>query len=424
MKTGPFLSLLFSAGCALQLAPAQTPVHAAAAFLPLCGTAYTLPTGGFPRVIHAGTRPQGAVVSRRGHAFIPLSGTNGIGGSVSCRSSVTTIDTSTGRFIRSVPVGAVSPVAAVDDADGRVFVASYTKRLSSGSASITITALDLQGRIVRALPALSICPCAGNALGPLTVGVDSRHARFFLFTYQSVIAFNARTIAPLKTVALDSGSAGGGPNYAIDARQGRVFVATQQGVTVLRSSTGAVVQRIDLAASERSLVLDEGTGRLIVGSAGACRGNGAPGNVTILDSATGSVVRTVLSSCAGFLSMLVDEPAGRVLARIQQPGAVIRYAILDAQSGRLLRAISLPSPLDYVAVDARSGKIYNGAVVCTEGRGGCARLVQVLDPHSWRVVRSLAIRAGWQGALTVAPDQRRLLVIGPYNGTITIARTA
>lgn len=420
MLTRSLLFLLLIGACATPF-----PAHAAALVspLPLCGTAYSSHVGGFPRVLHVGTRPQGAAVSERtGHAFITLSGTNGIAGSLTCRSSVTTIDVSTGRFIRAVPVGADPPAAVVDERDGRVFVAGYREGRPATSTSLTVTALDLQGRVVKTLSPVNPCPCAGGGMGPIVLGVDAARSRFFIFTYGSVLTFDARTLRLLRSVPIDSGGAGGAPDYAVDSRQGRVFVATLQGVTVLSSSTGSVIQTLDLGESERSIVLDEATGRLFVGNGGGCRGGGAPGNVTVLNSGTGRIVRTVLSSCFGFLSMLLDAPAQRVLIRLTQPNPGIRYAVLDARDGHVVQDVNrLPSALMYTAIDARTGRIYNGAGICTDGAQPCTRVVQVVDPNRWRVVKTLNISSGWQGGLVVAAKQRRLLVVDPYTGTVTLA---
>src|SRR5947209_7014121 len=109
MLTRSLVFLLLCGACAL---PFRAHAAALSSPQPLCGAAFPSPQGGFPRVLHVGTRPQGVAVSERtGHAFIPLSGTNGIAGSVTCRSSVSTIDVSTGRFLRAVAIGADPPAA-------------------------------------------------------------------------------------------------------------------------------------------------------------------------------------------------------------------------------------------------------------------------------------------------------------------------
>lgn len=408
---------------ALIAAPRMVTAHAASVVqLPLCSR--PLPAtarGPFPTVMHVGAHPVAVAVSEAtGHSFVALAGQTGAIGAAmpGCRSSVTTIDTASEHFVRRVPLHLVPTSMAVDDLNGRIFVAGYDEDSTPTHTIPAMTVLNTGGKVIRAATSFSQCPCANSATGMLSVASDGAIHRLFVITYGSVITFDARTGAHLETVRADVNGAGGIPAFAVDTLQHRVFVATGTGVTVIDGRTGARAQTINLGQSERVLALDSRTHRVFVAE-GGCRGGqgGAPaGGVAVLDAVTGDQVAHVLG-CGTTLSIQMDGPARRVLVGLgSSTPSRQRYAVLDAASGRVLRTITTQVPLFFArsAVEPNSGRIY-----FDDGTGS----VTVLDPIGWRNAGRIVLSRGTIGFLTIASRAHRLLVTNPYRGTLTIVPT-
>lgn len=428
------LVLLLSAAASFDRTTAGSARASGAPVLSLCARpGVPVPSSGFPRAISVGRQPWSLAVSdRSGHAFVGLSGRNGVGGGLRCRASVVTLDAVTGRPLRAVPVGAVPPAIVTDDPDGRVFVAGYAESQHPDLDRGSLTSLDLQGRVVSAPQTFGLCPCAHDAnAGPLQIRADGPAHRVFVLTSRSALTFDALSGRLLNTVPVEGiGAAGGFPGFVVDERLGRVFIATGAGITVLDARSGSVTQDIDLGQSERGLAEDSRTGRVFVTAnrpnTGDCRG--APmQTLSTIDAATGKVVRSVLGSCYAFSPVIVDEPARRVLVgtRAVSWGGV-QVSVLDSRNGRVLRSLTIDgSGLSHSAVDPRTGWIYDATQTCTGSTRAAARCqdaVRALQPGSWRIVRTVPVARAYQGIPAVAARAGRLLIANPSSGTVTIVR--
>lgn len=211
-----------------------------------------------------------------------------------------------------------------------------------------------------------------------------------------------------------------GDQLAVDERLGRAFVVDAQAnrVRVVDTQSGQVVRTIAAGRDAGAVAVDEHAGRLFIGSSSrwTCGGNGpcryaGPSQLTILDTHTGQVVRTITSGTANPGSIAVDESVGHAfvfytnITNTHAPAGFLR--MLDTRTGRVLRVIATDvAPVDgQVAVDERRGRVYavdgnkgllvfnatSGALLRTvaapadtvaiDGRTGRAIVVQRWEPH-------------------------------------------
>jgi DNA-binding beta-propeller fold protein YncE len=329
-----------------------------------------------------------------------------------------TIDTASGRLLRTAPTGVIPGAIAADDPDGRVFVAGMDERTFPRDDTPELTILNTRGEVVKASTPFSPCPCAGSAMSLPSIAVDSAVHRVYVVLLESIVTFDATTGAPLGVVAANVFGAEGTPAYAIDTVHHRVFAATGTGVAVIDGRTGVLIRTIRLGDSERALAVDGQTDRLFVAENAGCpsgRPSSARGGVAVFDGSTGQPITHVLRSCVSPM-ILMDQPARRLL--VQLPNGYsrwIKYGVLDTATGRLLRTITMATgPGVFAAVEPGTGRIYYVA-------GGAVR---VLDPRDWKLGRKIILPPGTVGAVTIAVRLHRLLVTDPSHGTVTILPAA
>lgn len=215
----------------------------------------------------------------------------------------------------------------------------------------------------------SVGPFAFNAAVDPTTGhafvvgaeMDTRNGGFTGQGRISVLA--TRTGALLQTITAGRGSG----VMMVDARAGHAFVANQGDmqwyqnadgansyraisptVSILDTRTGATVRTVTLGGQvPYAMVVDTLTSRLFVAS-GPMPPNtpGVGGNVRVLDTRTGALVRivplhTIPPFTAGALA--VDATAGRVfvaLTNFTSQNAVGRLWVLDAGTGVVVRTVA------------------------------------------------------------------------------------
>jgi len=166
-------------------------------------------------------------------------------------------------------------------------------------------------------------------------------------------------------------------------------VATGALVRTTRGGVGAVQMALDVTA-RRLYVLNRGplnSGLYAI----------HPGSVSVLDAATGNLVRTTQIG-VGADALAVDERHGRVFALTDDPGAPNDLgsgttSVLDAQTGALMRTLPGVSGTA-LAVSARTGRLFvASALSCPPARSSTDRqnlgCLEVLDA---RTGRSLATR--------------------------------
>ncbi len=226
------------------------------------------------------------------------------------RSAISVLDVSTGRVVRSTPVGRGLGALAIDERTGRVF--------GVNEVSDTVSVLDTRSGALLATTLVSP--------HPLAVAVDERTGHVFVTSNTipaggpggrtgQVDMLDARSGALLRTAQV------GVLPYAIaaDARSGRVFVANSgsDSVSVLDARSGRVLRTVAVGRDPAAITVDARAGRVVVANL-----NGSfplvpqqdllgPGSVSVLDARDGAVVRTVAVGVDP-ATVRVDERTGRV----------------------------------------------------------------------------------------------------------------
>ncbi len=215
-------------------------------------------------------------------------------------SVVTMIDGRSGAMLRRIAVCGSPFALGLSGRLGRVFV-----KCNDGTTDV----LDARmGRVLRGIT-------TGTAWG--TVVADEQTGRVFVISDVAgqLSVLDARTGTLVRTLPL-------GGFAATDERSGHVFLARvlpnatgSHEVIMLDGRTGAVLRHIPVAANPGAPVVDPQTGHVFIASVGPVDASGNPstyGTLTILDGASGTVVRTMN---VGFNpgDMLIDGRARRLL---------------------------------------------------------------------------------------------------------------
>lgn len=213
--------------------------------------------------------------------------------------NITVLDSRTGAVLGTVPRTSDASAVAVDQRSGHAFVID-------GSAD-SLRMLDLASRrVVRTAP---VGPDPRRGYDPQAVAADQRTGHVFVVNAAtpSLSLFDAHTAARLRTISL-----------------------------------GPPCQGCEIATDEYVAAVDEHTARLFVT-------NGSRGSVSVFDTATGSLLRTVPVG-AYPSGVAVDSRARHVF--VSGTG----LSMLDARSGRGRRTIAASGGL--LAVDERTSRLF------------------------------------------------------------------
>lgn len=314
-------------------------------------------TGRFLRTIDLGPQPPLAVAvdEATNRVFVVLVST---GAKTPAR--VRVLDARDGHTVRTVDVGAYPQTVVVDAAANRAFVltgATYLAVPSSGSVRM----LDATTGRVRGTLAINGDPIAAAVAEPegrLFVATSAYHSDSQ--TWASALEMrDASSGRLLRTLPLAHAESPGGVIFAADARTNRLVTTytslTDRGygasVRVLDATTSDVLRTVTLLQSEvisagtspSALTMDEATGHAFVTSYDATT---YTGRLSILDAATGAVLRTSTAGLGRF-PISIAAGAGRLVVidrdfnngQISGRGSV---RIFDAANGRLRHIVSLP----------------------------------------------------------------------------------
>lgn len=350
--------------------------------------------------------------------------------------TVQILDAATGAIVRTVPLTDYVPhdpaggtnALTVDPRNGQAFLASaqHVDGDSNPIGRASLRALD--GRTGRAVWTVAL-----PSVGPCVVALDARTHRIFVglvgpttglpSSTARVAVIDERTGTLLRSVPV-----GGMPCLAgVDTRGGVVFFgdAGGQDVVGLDAETGSVHVKVVLSADEgtiESLAVDERAGRVLVGQfAGVVRLH----NLSVLDAQTGRRLATV--DGVGGAPLVVDAATGhafgvkRALSSNNMDNIVVHT--VETRTGRLVQQVELvPAAGDgegaALAVDAARGRVF--AVPVPDD----ARL-HVLDARSGRQLRAVTL-GGVVQTLAVVVDERtaRVFVSNADAGTVSVLDAA
>jgi DNA-binding beta-propeller fold protein YncE len=231
---------------------------------------------------------------------------------------------------------------------------------------------------------------------------------------------------------------------AVDARAGRVLVVsadldnraggpTGQGrVHILDARTGAPLGSVKVGQGASAITVDARTGHAFVGNAGRLEwyrdvdGSQAyrpiDPSISMLDTRTGTILRTIRLGRRVPYALAVDAVAGRLFAAVgplpaNTPDASGALLILDIRTGALMHTLPLhamPLASHELALDATTGRVFS-AISASDG----TMAMQVLNAHTGATVRIVPVGAAI-AAITVDETANRVLVatIGGHGSSV------
>jgi len=319
-----------------------------------------------------------------------------------------------GPLRRALTLDGAFGAVCVDAGTGRAFVAGVSRDHS------VVAVLDTRsGATVRtvAVPGPLLPP--GYAPYGTPFLLDARGGRVFALAAirgaPVLEALDARTGAPRRAIPLGVANQTMVDALAVDARTGRVFVAVTDvpprpahALLTLEAASGRPLRTTVLPLRADALAVDARTGRVLAGDQVTM-------GLAVLDAASGRLLRaapgrypesdTALDFRADPWGLAIDARRDRVFFGGFAHGDV---RVFDARDGRPLRAIATGQrSVTQLAVDARSGR----ALALGE------RGVAVLDAARGRPLRTVAVR-GLQGLLAV--DARAGRVLAPADRAVRV----
>jgi len=260
------------------------------------------------------------------------------------------LDAVTGTPLRTIAVGLTSSLVAVDDRNGRVFVAGVRGSATAPSGSVSIVDAAT-GKLTRTVPLDGV---------PTALVIADAGRRLFVVRAGGIVVLDAATGALVHRI---SGLAG----LAVDKRGNHVFSTWTHGspgvltLVMLDARDGQLSRRADIARGANAyhpvLMVDELAHRVFVTS--------NVGSVGILDTDNWTLLRTITAGAdCGATGLAVDARAGRIYVPCVMyadqygtplgPGTV---EVLDVSNGALLSTVTVGSGPDGIAIDDRSGRV-------------------------------------------------------------------
>ena len=271
------------------------------------------------------------------------------------------------------------------------------KSFSIGGGVIAALALIVAAWRQGALSVGSVSlPAVRVGARPVAMAVDARNGHVFVVNGGDMARPGSVSMLDATgRIVLRTSPAGVDPAaIALDARRGRAYVinrgsANGEGmsvgigsVSVLDTESGRVVRTVSLPVPPRAVATDTRTGRVFV-AGGAW---GKPGRVDVLDGASGRLLHTVAVD-PNPMAVVADERAGHTF--VVCAGVYPRLGsvtTLDTRDGHLLRMTTIGHFPLAVTVDGRTGRVFvvNGGDAAGTGN------VSVIDAASGRVLRIVA----------------------------------
>ena len=166
---------------------------------------------------------------------------------------------------------------------------------------------------------------------------------------------------------------------AVDEQTGRAFVVDWAGpaapasVSVLDTATGTLLRTVAIGINPRAAAVDRRAGRVFVLNEGAYPAPGH-GSISVLDALIGQVLRTVTIGAFPPLQggVVVDEASGRAftISSAAHGGLV---SVIDSRSGRVARRVRVAGEPTALGVDLSAGHVFVGWVAADDtGHGTCS----------------------------------------------------
>ena len=232
----------------------------------------------------------------------------------------------------------------------------------------------------------------------------------------------------VRTVALE-----GWPSaVAVDTRTAQAFIASSDvvhhtgRVSVLDTATGTIVRTVVVPVFPAAVAVGAAPRNAATGARVFVAGYSANGRgcVYMLDARSGRILQTVVvyrdpsgAAPTAVVGLVVDEQTDRAFVAGYLPGSGFQgiVSMLDATSGRLLRTVRIGTHPAALVVDRRAGRVFVASA------GG----VGVLDARRGVLLRTLAL-SGPPAAMAVDERRGRIFIgtAGPAPGMGLPIRTA
>jgi len=246
---------------------------------------------------------------------------------------------------RTVTVGLAPVAATVDEQTHRAFVANY------GDASLSVLDAHSGAHLATiAVPPLPSLLAIASAAGRLYVGTDTSDAA----GHTIVTVLDTANGQRLRTVAVGAGASA----IAVQQPTGHVFVANEgdNSVSMLDARSGRVLRTLGVGDVPVALAIDDRSGRVFVVNEGPERDGFpiGPSSISLLDADTGAVLRTVTVGY-GARALAIDERQGHVFVANRGTDTV---SMLNARSGSILRTTTVGTTPLALAVNERTGRLF------------------------------------------------------------------
>jgi DNA-binding beta-propeller fold protein YncE len=219
------------------------------------------------------------------------------------------------------------------------------------------------------------------------------------------VAGRGETSPVLRTVTV-----GGDPerSLVIDDQTSRAFVFNRNDfpntVSVLDTRTGALVRTVSVGSAFVKMAVDRPTGHVFLSS-------GGDATISMLDARSGSVLRTVTDSDDSTRDIAVDERTNQVFVGHRDSSTV---TVLDGRTGSILRHLSVCVGPFAVAVSERTGHLF---AKCNDGT------TDMLDARTGRVLHRTANGGAWCRAYVDELTNRVFETEGPAVTDVLDAQT-
>lgn len=408
------LALVCGPGRPAWSSPAGSTVHLQASPIAATRTVpfsiVTVRVGGSPQAVTVDERTQRVFVIGQGlpRGYAPVGFATG---------NVTMLDALTGAILQVTPLPGQPYDVALDQRLGRLYV---TEAVTNTVAILSATTGALL-RSVRVNP------------GATRLAVDERTQRLFVLTAETLDVLDARTGRRLRMIP---GFTEGGIVYqpfALDPPRHRLYSANialgSHGCTnanvgcvgVIDTTTGTSLPSLLAAQPADGLATDARAGRLL--------SLGAEGTVSLLDAASGRVVRNVSIGSSAVLAAIAARVAHAFVIDTPLSGGAATVTMLDTHTGRILHTTVIAHTTGYFDVVAGVDDTNSRVFIVTQAHdlGQCCRatraaLITVLDAHSGQVV---GVAHAGRGVTAIGIDARthRAYIATQDDGLVTILKT-
>jgi DNA-binding beta-propeller fold protein YncE len=187
---------------------------------------------------------------------------------------------------------------------------------------------------------------------------------------------------------------------AVDARTGRAFVinGADYTVSVLDTASGDVVRSVPVSAGALMLAVDEPANDVFVL-------NGGGDSVDILSAASGVVLHTIALSLSPYI-VAINQLTGRVY--VANPAGTC-LLILDGTTGTILHKVPLQSVPLVVDADGATGQVL---LANNDGT------LQLRNGETGSLQRTIRL-AGYTSAMTLDERTNHAFVADPLGATVT-----